>query len=54
MASSAGLEPLTYSLGVLKAMSTLVSSRYVEMQGDALFAREEEGLLYPHISSENK
>ncbi len=45
-----GFEPLTPGLGVLKAMSTLVSSRYVEMRVDALFAREAEGLYVFSIS----
>ena len=51
MASTRGFEPPAYRLRVLKAMSTLVSSRYVEMQEDALFAREEEGLFISSVSS---
>ena len=50
MASTSGFEPLAYNLGVLKAMFTLVLSRYIEMRVDALFAREAEGLYVFSVS----
>ena len=50
MASTRRFERLTFRLGVLKAMFTLVLSRNIEMRVDALFAREEEGLYVFSVS----